>query len=213
MEYIKLENINTEHSLKDVNLSIGKGEFTVIMGESGAGKSTILNVLAGFIKHEGNLYMQGELLNDIPTQKREIGYLHQAIHLFPNLNVFENIAFGLKAQGADKESIQEKVSKVMDMLKISHLVHRYPKNLSGGEKQRVGIARAIIMQPKVLLLDEPLSSLDPKTAESIRAELKSLHRKLQLTIVYVTHNALDMDVLADKVVIIEQGKIVEQRAR
>jgi len=212
MGYIKLENINTEYCLNEVNLSIRKGEFTVIMGQSGAGKSTILNVLAGFIKHEGNLYMDEKLLNNVPTQKREIGYLHQAIHLFPNLNVFENIAFGLKTQGVQKNSIDEKVRKMMGMVQIEHLANRYPKNLSGGEKQRVGIARAIITQPKVLLLDEPLSSLDPKTAESIRGELKSLHEKLQLTIVYVTHNALDMDVLADKVIILEQGKIIEQRA-
>ncbi|MBD3797876.1 MAG: ATP-binding cassette domain-containing protein [Campylobacterales bacterium] len=213
MEYIKLENINTGYCLKDVNLSIKKGEFTVIIGHSGAGKSTILNILAGFIEHEGNLYMEGKLLNNIPTQKREIGYLHQAIHLFPNLNVFENIAFGLKAQGAHKNSINEKVSKMMDMLQIKYLAHRYPKNLSGGERQRVGIARAMITQPKVLLLDEPLSSLDPKIAESIREELKLLHKKLQLTIVYVTHNLLDTDVLADKVIVLEEGKIVEQRAK
>jgi ABC-type sugar transport system ATPase subunit len=211
MGYIKLENINTDFCLRNIDLSITKGEFTVIIGHSGAGKSTILNIIAGFVEHGGKLYMDEKLLNHIPTQKREIGYLHQSINLFPNLNIFENIAFGLKAQGVQKNRIDEKVRKMMGMLQIEHLANRYPKNLSGGEKQRVGIARAIITQPKVLLLDEPLSSLDPKTAENIRTELKLLHKKLQLTVVYVTHNIVDAKVLADRIIVLEEGKIVEQK--
>jgi ABC-type sulfate/molybdate transport systems ATPase subunit len=140
-----------------------------------------------------------------------MGYLHQDIHLFPNLNVFDNIAFGLRAKKYHKENIHSEVNQMLQMLKISHLATRYPKNLSGGERQRVGIARAIITKPKLLLLDEPLSSLDSKTAEEIRNELKMLHQKLELTIVYVTHNIMDTQMLAQKVVAIENGRIIDSK--
>jgi len=205
--YIKLENISTDFCLKDIKLSISNGEFVVVLGHSGAGKSTLLNILAGFTKHSGNLYLNGELINNVATQKRGIGYLHQGIHLFPNLSVYENIAFALKAKKVDKHNVAKEVQKITQMLQISHLLGRYPKNLSGGEKQRVGIARSIITKPKVLLLDEPLSSLDETTANDIRKELKALSDTLKLTVIYVTHNKLDAKVLADKIVYINKGEI------
>lgn len=207
MAYIQLQNISTSFCLRDINLSIKSGEFVVILGHSGAGKSTILNALAGFIEHGGEIYLDGKLLNHLPTQKRGIGYLHQAIHLFPNLSVYENIAFGLKAQNSDKKRVVQEVEKMAQMLQISHLLQRYPKNLSGGEKQRVGIARSIITKPKVLLLDEPLSSLDELTAQDIRKELKSLAISLKLTVIYVTHNLIDAKELASKTVYIDRGSI------
>ena len=207
MGAIRLENISTEFCLKSVNLEIDDGEFVVILGRSGAGKSTILNILAGFLQHSGNLYLDGKLINHVPTQKRGIGYLHQAIHLFPNLSVYENIAFGLKVQNFPKEEISKEIEKMANMLQISHLLQRYPKNLSGGEKQRVGIARSIVTKPKVLLLDEPLSSLDDATAKEIRKELKSLAAIFKLTVVYVTHDLEDAKELASKIIYIENGKI------
>lgn len=209
MEYLKLENICTDFCLKNINLSIDEGEFVVIFGHSGAGKSTILNILAGFIEHKGYLYLKGKLINKTPTQKREIGYLDQSIHLFPHLNVFENIAFGLRARGMNPKDIKRSVKEIAHMTMIDHLLDRYPKTLSGGEKQRVGLARSIITKPKVLLLDEPLSSLDETTAGTIRKELKKLHRALGLTVVYVTHNILDAEVLATKIVILEKGEIIK----
>lgn len=207
MSYLRLEHVSTPFCLKDINLEFEKGEFSVIIGASGAGKSTILNTIAGFISHDGSVFIENRLLNKIPTQKRDIGYLPQAIYLFPNLSVYENIAFGLRAKRVKEKEIDKRVYKMMEMLKISHLKDRYPKTLSGGEKQRVGLARSIILQPKVLLLDEPLSSLDQDTASIIRKELKNLHKELNLTVIYVTHNLIDVNELAQKVVHIESGQI------
>ncbi len=209
MGYIKLQNIFTDFCLQNINLNIKNGDFVVIQGHSGAGKSTVLNALAGFVEYEGDIYLDGKCLNDVPIQKRGVGYLHQAIHLFPNLSVFENISFGLKAQKTGKKIVVKEVNSIMQRLQISHLLQRYPKNLSGGEKQRVGIARSIITKPKVLLLDEPLSSLDEVTARGIRKELKSLAKAYNLTVIYVTHNLVDAEELADKIVYINKGKILQ----
>ncbi|ACZ12728.1 ABC transporter ATP-binding protein [Sulfurospirillum deleyianum] len=207
MATIRMQNISTSYCLKDINITIHDGEFMVILGHSGAGKSTLLNILAGFVGHSGDLYFDEKRMNQIVTQKREISYLHQAIHLFPHLDVFENIAFGLRVKGMSKGSLEKKVSEIMGTLHISHLKNRYPKNLSGGEKQRVGLARAIVTQPKILLLDEPLSSLDEATAHEIRTELKILQQKLHLSIIYVTHTIIDAKVLAHRVIGLNKGRI------
>lgn len=207
MATITLHHIATPYALKEIDLTIHNGEFMVVLGHSGAGKSTLLNILAGFVQHSGDLFFDEICMNHMATEKRAIGYLHQDIHLFPHLNVFENIAFGLRVKGLRQDVIMQKVSEMTQMLHIAHLEERYPKNLSGGEKQRVGIARSIITQPAILLLDEPLSSLDELTAQGIREELKALQKALQLSVVYVTHNKLDALFLADRVVILKQGRI------
>ncbi|MDD2370955.1 MAG: ABC transporter ATP-binding protein [Firmicutes bacterium] len=204
---ISLKNITTSHCLNDVTLDIQDGEFIVVLGFTGAGKSTLLNVIAGLTEYKGNVLFNQKDVNLIPTEKRNVGYLFQEVYLFPHLNTFENIAFGLRARGYCNDLINDKVKEVLSLLHISHLSKRYPKNLSGGEKQRIGLARSIIMEPKILLLDEPLSSLDAATSKSIRKELKELQKRLNLTILYVTHNLVEARKLADRIVVLVNGQI------
>jgi ABC-type sugar transport system ATPase subunit len=207
MSYISLKNITTTYCLKNVNLDIEAGEIMAVLGFTGAGKSTLLNVIAGLIEYKGNVYFNQNNMNHIPTEKRSVGYLLQDIYLFPHLNTFDNIAFGLHAGGYPTGEIKEKVNSILELLNITHLIKRYPKDLSGGEKQRVGLARSIILEPKILLLDEPLSSLDPATAKSIRKELKVLQKRLNLTMLYVTHDFAEAKELADRIVVIKEGQI------
>lgn len=209
MEGIILKNISTPYCLKNINLNIQKGEFLVILGQSGAGKSTLLNVIAGLTNYEGEVYIGGQKVDNIPPQKRGIGYLLQDIHLFPHLTVYQNISFPLEIRKYKKAEIKEKALAIMQLLQIEKLKDRYPRNLSGGEKRRAGLARCLVIQPEILLLDEPLSSLDPVTALNIQNELKILHQKLNLTTVYVTHNLQEAGFLADKVGIISEGKLLD----
>lgn len=207
MSFLELKNISTSFCLKDVNLSVEKGEFLAIFGHSGAGKSTLLNILAGFIEHEGEVYLDGVLLNKLPTEKRGIGYLHQEIYLFPNMTVFENIAFGLKSKRIDF-NLKDKVHEISKLVKVEHLLQRYPKYLSGGEKQRVGLARTLVTSPKVLLLDEPLSSLDINVRSILQYEIRQIHEKLGLTTIIVSHDIDEVLKLADRIALLEAGRIL-----
>lgn len=208
MDCINLKNISTPYCLKNINLQIKRGDFLVLLGKSGAGKSTLLNVIAGLIPYEGEVYFFGQNMNKIPPQKRNIGYLLQEVYLFPHLNVYQNIAFPLQAQKYKAREIASRVHTMLELLQIEKLKNRYPKNLSGGEKRRVGLARCLIKQPEILLLDEPLSSLDPVTASHIREELRNLHQSLNLTTLYVTHDWQEASFLADKIGIIEKGRLL-----
>lgn len=207
MSFLELKNISTSFCLKDVNLSVEKGEFLAIFGHSGAGKSTLLNILAGFIEHEGEVYLDGVLLNKLPTEKRGIGYLHQEIYLFPNMTVFENIAFGLRSKRIDF-NLKDKVHEISKLVKVEHLLERYPKYLSGGEKQRVGLARTLVTSPKVLLLDEPLSSLDLNVRSILQYEIRQIHEKLGLTTIIVSHDIDEVLKLADRIALLETGRIL-----
>lgn len=207
MSFIILQNITTPYCLKNVNLDIEDGELMVVMGFTGAGKSTLLNVIAGLTEYQGEVYFNQQIMNHIPTEKRGVGYLFQDIFLFPHLDTFNNIAFGLRASGCTPDQITEKVEEILDLLHITHLKKRYPKGLSGGEKQRVGLARSLIMEPNILLLDEPLSSLDPSTAKIIRKELKLLHSSLNLTTLYVTHDFNEAREMADRVAVMVEGEL------
>jgi ABC-type sugar transport system ATPase subunit len=207
MSNISLKNITTPYCLKNVNLDIEAGELMAVLGFTGAGKSTLLNVIAGLTEYQGDVCFNQHNMNNIRTERRNVGYLLQDIYLFPHLNTFENVAFGLRAGGHPTDRIKDKVEETLDLMNISHLKSRYPKYLSGGEKQRVGLARSIVMEPKILLLDEPLSSLDPSTANNIRKELKSLHKRLNLTMLYVTHDLAEAKELADRIVVIAEGEI------
>lgn len=207
MTHISLKNITTQFCLKNVNLNINEGEILAVIGFSGAGKTTLLNVIAGLTEYSGDVYFNQHNMNNMRTERRNVGYLFQDIYLFPHLDVFDNIAFGLHAGGYPQDEIEKKVDVILDLLNISHLKRRYSKELSGGEKQRIGLARSIIMEPKILLLDEPLSSLDPSTAKIIRKELKELQSRLNLTMLYVTHNFAEAKELADRIVVIVDGQI------
>ncbi|MBO8158238.1 ABC transporter ATP-binding protein [Thermosyntropha sp.] len=207
MALICLKNIANSYCLKNINLTIQDGELMVLLGSTGAGKSTLLNVIAGLTPYEGEVYFNGRNMNLIPPEKRGIGYLFQDIALFPHLCAYDNIAFSLRAAKCPKDEVKRRVEEIMQLMHISHLKDRYPKELSGGEKQRVGLARALVRKPEILLLDEPLSSLDPATACSIRRELKQLKRELKLTILYVTHNYAEAGELADRIAVIMNGEL------
>jgi len=207
MSFIRLENITTPYCLNNINFAIEAGEMVVLLGLTGAGKSTLLNVVAGLTEYHGDVYFNQKNMNHVPTENRGVGYLLQDVFLFPHLNVFENIAFGLRAAACPAGEINKKVGELIELLNITHLIKRYPRDLSGGEKRRVGLARSLVMEPEILLLDEPLSSLDPSTAKSIRKELKVLHRRLNLTTLYVTHDFAEAREMADRVVVILEGKL------
>jgi ABC-type sugar transport system ATPase subunit len=204
---ISLQNIGTPYCLKNINLNIQSGERIVILGFTGSGKSTLLNVIAGLTKYQGRVFFNQQNMNNVPTEKRDIGYLLQDIYLFPHLNAYENIAFGLRACACPADTLDEKVQEIMELLHISHLKKRYPKDLSGGEKQRVGLARSLVRQPKILLLAEPLSGLYPCTEKSSRKQLLVVHKRLKLTTLYVTHDFAEARELADRIVVLVDGQL------
>ncbi|MGD9116246.1 MAG: ABC transporter ATP-binding protein [Dehalococcoidia bacterium] len=206
MPSIKLENI-CKYICRDVALEIKDRELLVLLGPSGAGKTTLLNIIAGLTEYEGSVSFDGKCVDGLPASQRGVGYLFQDLLLFPHLDVSANIAYGLKARKAPSDGVKEKVAELLHQMKISHLADRYPKNLSGGEKQRVALARALALSPGVMLLDEPLSSLDAQTAKYLRTELRQLQRKLGITAVYVTHDLAEAEEMADRIAVIQEGQL------
>lgn len=194
-----------------MSLTIRDKEIMALVGPNGAGKTTILNVIAGLATYKGEVYFDGKNMNRVPANKRGIGYLFQDLALFPHLTVAGNIAYGLKVQGYNDGITARRVDELSKALHIDRLRDRYPHDLSGGEKQRVAIARAIAPFQKILLLDEPTSSLDPQAAKYLRAELSVLLRKLEITTVLVIHDLLGAEEIADRIAIMHKGRI-EQAA-
>jgi ABC-type Fe3+/spermidine/putrescine transport system ATPase subunit len=203
---IELKNIS-KYICQDVNLEILGKELLVLLGPNGAGKTTLLNIIAGFTDYEGSVLFNGSVVDKVPASKRGIGYLFQDLVLFPHLDVASNIAYGLVTHKQPHNLVENRVNELLTMMKITHLLSRYPNQLSGGEKQRVALARALALSPGVLLLDEPLSSLDMQTNKYLRTELKQLQKKLGITTVYVTHNIEEAEEMADRIAIIESGRI------
>ena len=194
--------------LDDVSLSVKKGEFLTILGPSGCGKTTLLRLLAGFnTATKGEIRIDGEVMTDIPPHKRPVNTVFQRYALFPNYNVFDNIAFGLKLQKVDKREIEQRVKRALKMVGMTDYEHRDVQSLSGGQQQRVAIARAIVNRPQVLLLDEPLAALDLKMRKDMQMELKEMHRSLGITFVYVTHDQEEALTLSDTIVVMNEGKI------
>ena len=191
-----------------VNLEIKDKEFFTIVGPSGCGKSTILNMIAGLEEvSSGEIIFDQETVNDLPPARRDVAMVFQSYALYPHKNVFENIAFPLKIRKLPKREIADRVKKTASILGIEHLLSRKPKELSGGQRQRVALGRAIVRKPKVFLLDEPLSNLDAKLRVHMRAELKKLHKEIQTTMIYVTHDQAEAMTLSDRVAILFEGKI------
>lgn len=212
MANVVLENIsrryNTTQAIEGINFEVPDGEFWVLVGPSGCGKSTILRTIAGLETATlGNIYINNRLVNDIPARKRDVAMVFQNYALYPHLSVAENLAFGLKMRGVDAIKTQERIQQVAQSLSIEHLLNRKPKQLSGGQQQRVALGRAIAREPQVFLLDEPLSNLDAQLRDDTRAELKQLHQRLGITTIYVTHDQVEAMTLADKIVVLDQGKI------
>ncbi|MCF0167944.1 MAG: ABC transporter ATP-binding protein [Bacteroidales bacterium] len=196
--------------LEDVNLKIKKGEFVTFLGPSGCGKSTLLRIIAGFIDPKaGEIRINGCAMNEIPPHQRPVNMVFQRYALFPHLNVFDNIAFGLKLAKVPKAEIEQRVKKVLKMVSMSDYEYRDVNSLSGGQQQRVAIARAIVNRPQVLLLDEPLAALDLKMRKDMQIELKEMHDQLGITFIYVTHDQEEALTLSDTIVVMRDG-IVQQ---
>ncbi len=192
----------------DFNLTVQRGEFVTFLGPSGCGKTTTLRMIAGFDKPtEGELLLNGEDIRDLPPNKRPINTVFQRYALFPHLNVFENVAFGLKLKKLPKADIVKKVKKALEMVDLEDFEDRGIQTLSGGQQQRIAIARAIVNEPEILLLDEPLGALDLKMRKEMQLELKGMHEKLGITFIYVTHDQEEALTMSDKIVVMSEGKI------
>ena len=204
------EDSNTK-VLKDINFEFGRGgSFYTLLGASGSGKSTILNIIAGLLDATtGDILLDGVRINDIPTNKRDVHTVFQSYALFPHMNVFENVAFPLRLRKIDKKEIEKRVAEVLKMVQLEGYEKRSIRKLSGGQRQRVAIARAIINQPRVVLLDEPLSALDLKLRTDMQYELRELQQRLGITFVFVTHDQEEALAMSDWIFVMNDGEIVQ----
>lgn len=210
---IELQHVSKSYDkdtevIEDFNLEIKKGEFVTFLGPSGCGKTTILRMIGGFdLPTEGNILLHGEDITKLPPNKRPINTVFQKYALFPYLNIFDNIAFGLKMKKLPKDEIKKKVKRVLEIVDLEGFEKRKIDTLSGGQQQRVAIARAIVNEPEILLLDEPLGALDYKMRKEMQYELKEMHKQLGITFIFVTHDQEEALTMSDKIVVIADGKI------
>lgn len=194
----------------DINLSIQGGEFLTLLGPSGCGKSTLLRCLAGLTEVDnGQIYLSNEDITHLAPQKRGIGMVFQSYALFPNLTVWENIAFGLRIQKLSEHHIKEKVDRILALVELTEYKSRYPAALSGGQRQRVALARSLVVEPKVLLLDEPLSALDARIRKHLRIQIRSIQQELNLTTIFVTHDQEEALTLSDRIALMNSGQIMQ----
>ncbi len=214
MAYLELKNVSKSFSgvvaVHDFSLDIEKGSLVSFLGPSGCGKTTTLRMIAGFEQPDGGtIDLDGEDITTVPPNKRDIGMVFQAYALFPNMTVRENVAFGLKMKKFSKELTDKRVNEVLDMVRLQNTAKRYPHQLSGGQQQRIALARALAVQPRVLLLDEPLSALDAEVRVALRAEIRRIQSELAITTVYVTHDQEEALSISDRVVVMDKG-IIQQ---
>src|SRR2546425_1743498 len=212
MAQVALRNIvktfDKTPAVQGIDLDISDREFIVLVGPSGCGKSTTLRMIAGLEEAtSGEIYIGDQLVNDVPPKDRDIAMVFQTYALYPHMTVFENMSFGLRLKKFPKPEIKERVQVAARILDITDLLDRRPKQLSGGQRQRVAMGRAIVRTPKVFLFDEPLSNLDAKLRVQMRMEIKKVHQKVTTTTVYVTHDQIEAMTLADRVVVMNGGKI------
>ena len=197
-------------AVDNVDLTIKKGELFSILGASGSGKTTLLRILAGLeIPSQGSILIDGVDMTSVAPYDRPVNIMFQNYALFPHMSVFENIAYGLKKEGLQKESIEEKVQRMLTLVKLEGYENRKPNQLSGGQSQRVALARSLVKEPKVLLLDEPMAALDKKLRQSTQFELMDIHYELGITFVIVTHDQEEAMTLSDRIAIMEQGQFVQ----
>ena len=210
--YIELKNINKSfgdfQASKDVNFAIEKGKLVGLLGPSGSGKTTILRMLAG-LEHQdsGDICINGNVVNDLPSSQRGIGFVFQNYALFPYLTVYDNIAYGLKIQKKDKKFIKQRVTELLDLVGLPGLEKRYPDQLSGGQRQRIALARALAPNPEVLLLDEPFAAIDAKVRQELRTWLRETIDKIGITSIFVTHDQEEALTMSDKIVVMKNGEI------
>jgi len=192
--------------LRSLNLNVKKGEMFVLLGSSGCGKTTTLSIIAGLIREDkGDIYVDGSRINDIPPHKRGIGFVFQNYALFPHLNIYENIEFGLKARHKQRNNRNE-VKRALELVGLDGFDNKNPMKLSGGEQQRVALARALVTEPECILMDEPLSNLDAMVRERLRHEMKQLQKDVGLTTIYVTHDQVEAMMLGDRIAVLNNGQ-------
>ncbi|HEX9967705.1 MAG TPA: ABC transporter ATP-binding protein [Solirubrobacterales bacterium] len=195
-------------ALDGVSVDVRPGEFLTLLGPSGSGKTTMLNAIAGFADlSEGEIYLDGAPVAPIPTHKRNVGVIFQSYALFPHMTATANVAYPLKQRGLSREERDRRVAEALHLVGLGDIGHRYPRELSGGQQQRVAFARAIVFNPRLLLMDEPLGALDRKLRESLQREIKTIHRDLGITFVYVTHDQSEALALSDRIAVFRQGRI------
>ena len=213
MAHVSLKNLHKEYNpgtfaVKDVNLEIEDKEFVVLVGPSGCGKSTTLRMVAGLEQiSSGEVFIDGNLVNDVPPKNRDIAMVFQNYALYPHMSVYDNLAFGLKLRKYPNKEIDRRVQEAAEILGLTKMLERRPKALSGGERQRVAVGRAIVRKPKVFLFDEPLSNLDAKLRVQMRMELQKLHSRLRSTMIYVTHDQVEALTLGNRIVVMKDGEI------
>ena len=214
MNYLEIKNVNKYygkfHALKNINLTIEKGEFISFLGPSGCGKTTLLRVISGLEElNSGNIFLKGKDISNLHPSKRNFSIVFQSYALFPNMTVWENIAYGLENKKMPKDKIKDKVLEVLEMVGLAGISGKYPNEMSGGQQQRVALARAIALEPDVLLLDEPLSALDAKVREKLRNDIKMLQKKLGLTTIMVTHDQEEALSVSDKIMVMQSGVVMQ----
>lgn len=216
--FLEVKNISKKYedkyAIKDVSFSLEKGKFLCLLGPSGSGKSTILHSIGGFIKHEGEIILDGKSIKNLSPEDRDVSTVFQSFGLFPHINVLKNVMYGLKFKEKDK-SKKEKEAEAREVLRIVGLngyEKRYPSELSGGEKQRVALARSLVVRPKILLMDEPLSALDAKLRSEMQFEIRRIQREFNITTIFVTHDQKEAFVMADEIIIINHGELVAKGA-
>ena len=195
-------------AVDDFNLEVQRGEFVTFLGPSGCGKTTTLRMIAGFeMPTEGEILLNGKDISKLPPNKRPINTVFQRYALFPHLNIYDNIAFGLKLKKLPKAEIEKKVKKALEMVDLEGFEDRRVQTLSGGQQQRIAIARSLVNEPEILLLDEPLGALDLKMRKEMQLELKGMHERLGITFIYVTHDQEEALTMSDKIVVMSEGRI------
>ena len=215
MSSVRIENLSksygTNKVLDNISLEIENGKFITLLGPSGCGKSTLLRCIAGLNEvDDGKVYFDGEDVTEEISQKRNIGMVFQNYALFPNLTVKENVAFGLRVRKASNNTIEAEVAKYIKLVDLEGKEESFPHQLSGGQRQRVALARALVLKPRILLLDEPLSALDAKIRKSLRLQIRSIQKDLNITTVFVTHDQEEALIISDEIFVMNGGKIAQQ---
>lgn len=214
MSYLVIEGLHKKYGqvsvLTNIHMEIQKGEFITLLGPSGCGKSTILRIVAGLTDASaGKILIEGKNMSGVQPKDRQVGMVFQSYALFPNMTVLENVAFGLRMQKVDKADIEQRVHEMLALVHLSEKANAYPKELSGGQQQRVALARALIVRPKVLLLDEPLSALDAQIRKKLQADLRAIQRKLNMTMILVTHDQEEAMAVSDRIFVMNNGSIAQ----